>query len=267
MVNQVLRAVIQPDQSDWYEKLPMVEFAINSSENKSTGYAPFELNYGYIPMLRGLLDCVPVSFKPGVRHYAEKAQSYLMAAHDAIIAARINQTHHANKRRRKEPDYRIGDRVWLSTDYLAMPKGRARKLMPKFIGPFMITKMDRRTSNYQLELPDEMKSRHIRNRFHADRLRPYLENDEALFPGREAKYYYDYGVPEDEEWYVDAIIGHAWQGRRIRFNVQWSLRDTTWEPYEHCKDLAALDEYLALHHVTDWKKLARNTGEGRAGHE
>ena len=56
VVNQVLRAIIQPDQSDWYEKLPMVEFAINSSESKSTGYAPFELNYGYIPTLRGLLD-------------------------------------------------------------------------------------------------------------------------------------------------------------------------------------------------------------------
>ena len=112
-----------------------------------------------------------------------------------------------------------------------------------------------------------MKSRHICNRFHADWLRPYLENDEVLFPGREAKYYYDYGVPEDEEWYIYAIIGHAWQGWRIRFNVQWLLGDTTWEPYEHCKDLAAFDEYLALHHVTDWKRLAHNTGEGRAGHE
>ena len=66
VVNQVLRAVIQPDQSDWYKKLPMVEFAINSSENKLTGYMPFELNYRYIPTLRGLLDHVPVSFKPGV---------------------------------------------------------------------------------------------------------------------------------------------------------------------------------------------------------
>jgi hypothetical protein len=82
-----------------------------------------------------------------------------------------------------------------------------------------------------------MKSRHIRNRFHADRLRPFLENDETSFPGREAKFYYDYGVPEDEEWYVDAIVGHTWQGRKIKFNVQWSLGDTTWEPYEHCKDL------------------------------
>ena len=262
VINSILRAVIQPDQSDWCEKLPMVEFAINSAENKSTGHAPFELNYGYIPTLRGLLDRVPTPFKPGARHYAEKAQLYLLEAHDAIIASRINQTYQANKRRREEPAYKVGDRAWLSTEYLAMPKGRVRKLLPKFIGPFPITRVDKHTSNYQLELPSEMKSRHIRNRFHADRLRPCLENDDTLFPGREAKYYYDYGIPEDEEWYVDAIVGHAWQGKKVRFNVQWSLGDTTWEPYEHCKDLAALDDYLALHNVSDWRKLARHIGKG-----
>ena len=27
----------------------MVEFTINSSINATTGYAPFELNYGYMP--------------------------------------------------------------------------------------------------------------------------------------------------------------------------------------------------------------------------
>ena len=261
VINAILRAVIQPDQSDWYDKLPLVEFAINSVVNKSTGYAPFELNYGFIPTLRGLLDRVPTSFKPGIRHYAEKAQSHLLTAHDAIIAARINQTYHANKRRREEPSYLVGDRVWLSTEYLAMPKGRTQKLMPKFIGPFTITKADKRTSNYQLDLPDEMKSRHILNRFHVDRLRPCLENDNTLFPHREAKFFYDYGTPEEDEWYVDAIVGHAWQGRKIKFNVQWSLGDTTWEPYDHCKDLVALDEYLALHCVSDWRKLARHTGK------
>ena len=113
----------------------MVEFAINSTENKSTGHAPFELNYGYIPTLRGLLNQVPKSFKPGVRHYAEKARSHLMAAHDVIIMARINQMYHANKRWWEEPHYHVGNQVWLSTGDLTMPKGRVRKLMPKFIGP------------------------------------------------------------------------------------------------------------------------------------
>ena len=55
--------------------------------------------------------------------------------------------------------------------------------MPKFIGPFIIMKLNRCTSNYQLELPAEMKSRHILNQFHVDQLRPYLENDETMFPG------------------------------------------------------------------------------------
>ena len=29
----------------------MAEFAINSSVNATTGYTPFELNYGYMPRL------------------------------------------------------------------------------------------------------------------------------------------------------------------------------------------------------------------------
>ena len=143
-----------------------------------------------------------------------------------------------------------------------MLKGRVRKLMPRFIGPFKVLKVDRQTSNYQLELPDEMKSCHILNQFHTDRLRPCLENDEKLFPGREVKYFYDYGTPEDEEWYVDAIIGHTWEGRKIKFHVKWSLGDTTWEPYEHCKDLIALDEHLALRHVSDWQKLSWHGKKG-----
>jgi hypothetical protein len=35
--------------------------------------------------------------------------------------------------------FAIGDKVYLSTENLALPKGRSRKLMPKFIGPYMVT--------------------------------------------------------------------------------------------------------------------------------
>jgi len=256
-INAVLRALIHPDQSDWAEKLPMVEFALNSSVSKSTGFAPFELNYGYLPTLQRLQEMAPSAFKPGVRYYADRARVALMEAHDAIIASRIAQTYHANKRRGRDPPYAVGDKVWLSTENLSMPKNRVRKLMPKFIGPFTVLRADTEKSNYKLDLPLEMRSRRISSTFHADRLRPFEANDEALFPGREAKYLYDYGTPEDEEWFVDAIIGHTWKGRKIEFNIQWSLGDTTWEPYEHCKDLAALDDYLRLYGVTDWRALPR----------
>ena len=47
-IAQILRTVVANDQQDWSDKCPMVEFAINSSINATTGYAPFELNYRYM---------------------------------------------------------------------------------------------------------------------------------------------------------------------------------------------------------------------------
>jgi len=48
-IAQILHSMNLPDQKDWIEKVPMVEFAINSSMSGSTGFAPFELTYGYMP--------------------------------------------------------------------------------------------------------------------------------------------------------------------------------------------------------------------------
>ena len=58
----------------------------------------------------------------------------LMVAHDAIIANRVQQTFHANKKRCTSDLYHVGDHVYLSTQNLTLPKGRVRKLVPKYIG-------------------------------------------------------------------------------------------------------------------------------------
>ena len=60
-------------------------------------------------MLRGLLDKVPVTTKPRIQEFANRARQNLENAHDSIIAARIQQTFHTNKRRREEPMYNPGD--------------------------------------------------------------------------------------------------------------------------------------------------------------
>ena len=71
--------------------------------------------------------------------------------------------------------------------------------------------------------------------------------------------FYDFGNPDDAEWLVDEIVAHKWEGRRIQFLVKWNLGDSTWEPYDHCKELEALDTYLELHGVKDWRKLPRKS--------
>src|SRR5882762_2004678 len=95
-VGQILRTVIKPDQTDWVEKLPLVEFAINSSLSSTMGFAPFELNYGYMPTLIGGISPTETA-KPGVRRFVNQAINNLETTHDAIIESRVNQTLQANK--------------------------------------------------------------------------------------------------------------------------------------------------------------------------
>ncbi|GBE78042.1 hypothetical protein SCP_0109240 [Sparassis crispa] len=167
-------------------------------------------------------------------------------AHDVIIESRTHQTFQANKLRQEEPEFTTGSKVYLSMQNLALPKGRARKLMPKFIGPYEITDVHVATSNYTLELLQELKDRRILPIFHVSLLRRHESNDDVLFLHREAKSYYDFGDDVETEWLVDEIVGHRWDGNKIEFHVRWTLGDHTWEPYAHCKELAALDKYFTL---------------------
>lgn len=138
-----------------------------------------------------------------------------------------------------------------------LPKSRAKKLAPKYIGPFKVISAFTKTSNYKLELSTELAERGIHPTFHTSLLRPHEPNDETIFPGREAKAYYDFGMPDDLEWFVEEIDGHRWVGRRVEFRVKWTAGDYTWEPYGNVDDAAALDDYFSLMGVTEWKELAR----------
>jgi hypothetical protein len=259
-VGKILRVMIEPNQSDWVEKIPLVEFAINSNISSSTGFAPFELNYGFMPTLLGGITSMEKA-KPGVKHFVTQALSNLEMAHDAILESQVTQTYQANKRRRPELPYAVGDKAYLSTENLNLPKGRSRKLMPKFIGPYKVTESHPNESKYTLDLPPELKARRIHPSFHATQLCPHNKNDDVLFPKRKVRAYYDFRDAEDKEWLVDDILTHQWKGNKVSFLVQWNLGDTTWEPYSQCKDLAALDRYLELLGIDedDWKKLPRKS--------
>jgi hypothetical protein len=69
-VVQILQAMVQPDQHNWSEKLPMVEFTLNSAISNSSGFAPFELNYGYTPSLNPGIIPEPTTMS-GVKTFIE----------------------------------------------------------------------------------------------------------------------------------------------------------------------------------------------------
>jgi len=83
-VAQILQAMVRPDQQDWPDKIPMVEFALNSAISSLSGFAPFELNCGYTPSVN--LGIMPeLRAIPGVRHFVERTLQNLTDAHNAII--------------------------------------------------------------------------------------------------------------------------------------------------------------------------------------
>ena len=75
----------------------------------------------------------------GVQDFVNSVRDMVTRAHNALIAARIEQTHQANQRRRSDdPQLNVGNKAYLSTENLNLPKARAQKLMPKCIGLYEI---------------------------------------------------------------------------------------------------------------------------------
>jgi hypothetical protein len=206
-IGQILRTAICPDQKDWVEKLDIVEYAINSSVSTSTGYAPFELNYGYMPRMMKELRS-PKALNKGIKEFASRVLSNVVAAHDAIIEARSFQTLHANSKRDEDLILQKGDLVYLLTKNLNMPKGRVAKLCPKFLGPYKIEEADPRSSNYVLELPKPLRERRIHCKFHISLLKPHYPSSDLAFQNRSQPEPYDFVLDNEHEWFVEEIIGH-----------------------------------------------------------
>lgn len=254
-VTQMLRQCIQPDQKDWVAKLPAIEFAINSARSESTGYAPFFLNFGRMPRTM-IWGSASVDEYPSVRDFALQKKLALMSAHDSIIAARVKQTRDANRKRQAIP-FKAGDLVYLSAKNISFKKGLARKLLPKFIGPYKIVR-DFGNSSFQVELPLHLKKRGIHDVFHSSLLRIHMPNDDRLFPGR-MDTQLD-GVGDDDEWAVDRILSHHGSRTDATFEILWKSGDVTWLPYYQITHLQALTDYLGLLGVSKIAKLPKGTG-------
>ncbi|CDO71993.1 hypothetical protein BN946_scf184943.g28 [Trametes cinnabarina] len=255
-VSQMLRQCIGAGQRDWVSRLPAIEFAINLARSDSTGYAPFFLNTGRMPRPMIWDDAKPDEF-PGVRVYAQRVKAAVMAAHDSIIAARVKQTRDANRRRRPVP-FAEGDLVYVSTKNIALPKGYARKLAPKFIGPYRILR-DFKNNSYRIELPPTLKRRGIHNVFHASLLRVHEPNDDRLFPGRLDTQVFELEDKENE-WAIDKIVSHRGSGRQAMFEALWKSGDRTWVPFSAISHLQAMNAYLEAAGVSEIEALPEGSG-------
>lgn len=241
---EALRACVTSANADWDKHLPAIEFAYNNSVNQSTGFTPFYLNTGRHPNTPAALTAAqpPSTPSPAVDAFVEPLRAALHKAQQSLLKAQAQQKAQVDKHRRAVP-FAVGDSVLLSTANLDLRHpGKTRKLLPRWLGPFVITRQAGAVS-FELALTPPYKRLHPV--FHASLLRPFVPSDAAQFPAR--------GTPAppppdmaggDEQTFVAAEIRgkrvrRARNGRRVtEYLVHWegySDDDDTWEPARHLK--------------------------------
>jgi hypothetical protein len=138
-VIQCIQYAVECDQLGWVKSLPKIRFDIMSTTNCSTGFTPFQLQFGRSPRL------LPPFFPGNEKTPADKLAFDLLTrmksmvgdGQDNLISAKVSQAYQANKGRSLTFPFKIGDRVVLSTlhcrrEFRAGDNNRVAKFMPRF---------------------------------------------------------------------------------------------------------------------------------------
>ncbi|KAJ9521462.1 hypothetical protein QJQ45_008876 [Haematococcus lacustris] len=245
VLEEMLRHYISPTQSDWPDYLALAEFAVNNSWQESIQSTPFLVNTGQSPVTVGLRDLPYGGRCPSAHAFTRWWQDAVANARKCMAAAQSRQAAYANKAGR-DVEYKVGQKVLLSTKNLKLQPGKARKLIPRYVGPFEILLLVGAVA-VKLDLPASMSRLHPV--FHVSLIKPYTGTDVGFMPPPVT------WMDETPVYYVERLLDHKGvkDNKASYYLVQWEGYDSThntWEPRSNLTDCdKVLAEYNAIHHL------------------
>ncbi|GBG73553.1 hypothetical protein CBR_g16896 [Chara braunii] len=185
----MLRTLIRPDQKDWVDRLPDIEFTYNTSVHPAIGVTPFELHHGgrkgrifadlLLPRSADIdAACSPASVR--------KCKELLTQARTNMQKAQVRMQRQANRRRVPCP-IRAGDLVWVSAEEFALEQDGSRKLLPKWFGPWSVTAAagdEPDGPSFVINIPEHLTVHPV---FHASKLATYTPDKSDDFLGRRSQ--------------------------------------------------------------------------------
>ena len=141
-------------QKDWPEWLAMAEFAVNNKVHTATKVSPFMANYSREIRMGGNIR------KRGKVEKAVKFVERMKRIHEeagaALKKSQKDMKRQADRGRKETKDWKKGDKVLLSTKDLVFKERPAKKLVDRYVGPYIIEEVVS-TNIVKLRLPTSMR--------------------------------------------------------------------------------------------------------------
>jgi hypothetical protein len=238
-----LRCFVDTEQLTWPSLLRTAEFACNNAINATTGISPFQALLGYSPDFHlRIEDDAPSGEVPAAAARTEKLGTLRQKLAEHWRNVVESRAKYYNDRH-KTLELNRGDLVALSTKNLKL-KVPARKLAPRFIGPFRVLDRIGRQA-YRLALPNQYAR--IHNVFHVSLLEPWANREHT---GSESM-----PMPEledDNEWEIEEIKDEKRFDGDLHFLVKWK----DW-PSEYNQWVSGEDMTNASEAIRKFRKLTK----------
>jgi hypothetical protein len=260
-VNQSIELYVRTfcnyEQDDWYDLLPLAEYAYNNSVTSGNGLSPFYANYGYHPRTNWPTE--EVVRNPASEAYVHYVTNVHELCKNGLKKTQERMAKYYDQHHKEAPTYKIGDQVMLHGRNISTRRP-SRKFDHKMHGPFKVVKLLSRSA-VRLELPRRWR---IHDVFHVSLLEPYRQ---ATLSGR-APPDLDRVLEETEDVVPaneflplrihDSARKRREQKLKVCYLVEWdgwpNVRDYTWEPYEHLDESARAYELVKMFHQENPEK-------------
>jgi len=234
-LEQYLRFFIEYRQKDWLEWLAAAEFAINNKVHMATKVSPFMANYGKELRIGG--DIRRKGKVQSATEFVEKMKKVQEEAEAALRKTQEEMKKYVDRGRKETEGWKKGDRVLLSTKDLVFKERPTKKLMERYVGPYVIEEVV--SSNVvKLRLPRSMRIHLVVN---VSQIVKYKEQ----VKGQKKEEEKPIEVEGVEEWEVEKILNKKKIRGVVKYLIWWkgfTAEGDTWERRENLKNVEELIE-------------------------